>query len=429
MRRISLVLFLVGAVLLSTRAVQALGAEHQSGSSLPLLRYRALHAHAAVALARDASLPRQVQSGAITDAGQLQEPASVYPSDFSGNVAGQKFTANNADDEGYKASGLFFALLHSPSQSGGFSYKSVGMLFGFAEVATKTFPDNVSFYLEYLASAYTTPDAASNAFNSLVSYYTTFSNAQQSTCSFAGANQCLNVTIPDAVTITDPNTLITYSYAAILRILQKSNSVWEGGLFLPRDDVNQNKDLAAQAIDGMSSGYIALFNTTQGPGPAPTLAPTQAQPTATLVFKPPAKPTATPTPTQPATLPTQAPTQARFNLVKVQFEKVTGQPKDSDPAVKKAKSGTRLFFIVFFNVDSGPPNLSFTGAYSIKNGSRIVQHSKDTGRLDANNPAGLYYFRTTWKSPKATGTYAGTYAITMSGKTLKGSAKIKIVKK
>jgi len=176
--------------------------------------------------------PQQVQSGVVKDASQLKEPAYVYPSDLT--VAGQSLTPVDADDTSLQKNGLFFALLHNMDNPSSvhFSYKDNGMLFAYTEVATKNLPSGRPYFIEYLASAYSNPDAAVNALNGLVSFYSNYSSPTVTTCSFSGAEQCLDVKIPGALQYTDQTTSITYAYNPILRIMQKSNSVWEAGYFL-----------------------------------------------------------------------------------------------------------------------------------------------------------------------------------------------------
>jgi hypothetical protein len=320
MKAFAAIVIVVGVVLLPAAGVHAkpsgLGASAAQRGLHPL---RHQPAHGRATLSGDVNAPpQQVQSGVVKDASQLKVPFYVYPSDFT--VAGQTVTAHDADDPSLTSSGLLFAFLHyddQPDTHVHFFYKDVGMLFGYAEVAQKVLADKTRFYVEYLASAYSNPDSAVSALNGLVSYYGTYPSARSTTCSVSGAEQCLDVSFPDAFSVTDQTSLVTYSYTAVVRIVQKSNSVFEGGYFLVREDFSANSSVGQQVLTDLVNAYIALFTGSSGGGSTstPTAAPTlQLRPTSTPTSVPPtstpvptATPTRTPRPLQPTKTPTPKP--------------------------------------------------------------------------------------------------------------------------
>jgi hypothetical protein len=315
MKAFAALVIVVGVVLLPAAGVHA----KPSGASVAK---RALHPlHHQLAHGRDTlsggvpAPPPQVQSGAITDASQLKEPAYVYPSDFT-LQSNRSLTSADADNTSISD----FAYIHYiyDSQVGvHFSYKSSGALFGWYQFADKTLPNKDLFGLEYVATAFGTPDSALNAFNALLDYYTTVQThvvggPTVSLCTYAGADQCILVSWPGFFTDSSG-----YGYLGGFRVLQKSNSIWEGGYILRSDDLSANQSAGEQARDVMSTAYIALFGGSSGggatstPTPAPTLqlkptaTPTSVPPTSTPV--PTATPTRTPKPLQPTKTPTPRP--------------------------------------------------------------------------------------------------------------------------
>ena len=367
MRRFLLAFSLLAGVLLSTPATHAAGTQHG-------------YQH------------QTVSSGAITSAPQLKESSSVYPPNFQVAIS-QPVNASSADQS-------YFGTLHS------ITYENLGMLFGWLQIAAMGLPSGNAFLLAYLASGYSSPDVATTAFDDASSAWTSGTAA---VCSFPGAIQCVQVTIQNAIMISG------LPYTAVMRILLKSNTIWEGGYLLEQDDFAANKSAGDQYANALANGYIALFNApTATPVPTPVSTPAVTPtPSPTLVTGPP--PTTTPTPT----------TRTEFSIITVRFEKPKAQPSLNDAVLTKAKSGTKVELVGFLEVKSAPPGLPFTTSFQITEGGKVVAHVAGSGQLDAADPTGIYTLPARYKLPKKVGTYVGTVTVTMNGQTEQGSARIK----
>jgi hypothetical protein len=167
MRRLLVSLFVLIGLALSASPVHAAGIGprvHHSLSAVPsLTRGSAVRPHADVA-----APVGQVQSGAVTSAAQLHIPeGSIYASNYQ--VGSQALTPSQADDPNLTD----IAYAHTVVSQTQFSYKNAGMLFGWGELGTLAVGDGTTYFLEFIASAYASPDAAASAYNSLTNYYAT----------------------------------------------------------------------------------------------------------------------------------------------------------------------------------------------------------------------------------------------------------------
>jgi hypothetical protein len=423
---------MVASVVLSSPVARA--ATKDGRSIRPLQPLHLFHSVRHLAPRMDVGAPSRqtVQSGAITKASQLEEPESQWDSTWK--VGTQAITPQQADDTNL----LFLACVHvgcsSQTYNSGyhFSYKDSGMLFGWAERGVYTFSDGNIFAEEYVASAYSTPDSAQNAYNALTSFYATLSQystitgANGTNCSFAGVSACYQVTIPGVLTSQQSGT----NYDGVVRILLQSNSVFEGAYFINHEDYDAaNKSIADSNMDIMSNYYAKIF---QG-APSTTPTPTSVTPTPPKITPTPPKITPTPPKTTPTTTTTTSPTpvtpvQVQFTVTRVFWEKATAAGHSTDKALKKGKPGTKVRLIAVFRVDSAPASLPVTVKFQVMKGGKAVAGGSQSGTLDPSDPTGIYPVPIGWTLPKKLGSYVGVATVQMSGQSQSGKATIKVVK-
>lgn len=339
-------------------------------------------------------------SGAIQASTQLKLPYSTYPPTFAVGVS-QPLAPHDADT-------TLLGGLHN------ITYENLGMLGGWYQQAQIDLPNDAgTFLLVYLASYYSSPQAATGAFNDAASAWT---HGSATSCTFPGADQCAQVTLKPAYTNADG-----FPYDGVFRTLTKSNAMFEVGYLLLDSTFLDpaQRAIGDSSLDAMSKGFVSLFTpATPAPTPVSTLPPVTPPPSTPPPVTP---PPATPTP------PVHTP--AQYRLITVRYEKAGTKANLKNSPLRSVKGGAKVILSAYFEVTAADAGLAYTETFDVHRGSKMVAHGQFSHTLDASSPTGTYWARGDLTLPKKTGTYKGTVTISMDGQNQAGSANIKIVKK
>jgi hypothetical protein len=93
------------------------------------------------------------------------------------------------------------------------------------------------------------------------------------------------------------------------------------------------------------------------------------------------------------------------------------------PNLASTKKGTKARLGLYFDVRSAPAALAVTTNFNVIYKGKTVYSSTVRGKLDANNPSGVYSVSKTY-TPKGKGTYTFVGKVSMGGLTIARSATL-----
>jgi len=328
---------------------------------------------------------------------QLRLPSSVFPT-ASQELANFAVTATEADQNT-----LFGSILANANSSFG----AQGTSGGWYERYAKDLPNNGLMVLRYLGTYYSSADAARAVFGSLaIAYVVNF--AGTTACSYG--DQCIQ---GDAQIADDTGLQYIGTYRQVLR----GNAIFQGLYDIGGADFPANKPSGDQALDGMTTAFLAQVD----PQPSSTATP----PTPGVAAASP-RPVTGPTP-QPTAGPTSIP--IGFNILSVRGEKADSEPdfKLAEHPVAKVTSGGKINASMYVSVNSAPLNSTLQTTIAIKAGSKTLLSRSGSQNL-GGHPAGIYRFSLP-VTLSGTGTFHVVGRATINGQSQQRRGTIKVVAK
>jgi len=329
---------------------------------------------------------RSSAPAAAIDPGALDVPASAFsPATFDG--------PQGIDDNG-TADTLWFAADHSKS------YESLQRVSGYFESADWSSTQ----YYDYQGSTFASATTAAAAQKDGVTYVSSQTGDTPTDCTSA-----FNLPCDILAYQTSDNQGVLYNDIQVGPCLVETAAHADASLFNQSSVSTALANTLAQitnaAVSIASTACLGTSSTTGNTGSTTTPTPT---------------PSPTPTPTT---------TTISYSILKVQWAKGGTDVSKSTAHISKAKEGSKVQLVVYFNVDSAPASEPVSIDFSVSKSGKQVAHGSTSGNLDATDPTGTYPVSVNWKLPKKTGTYVGKATVSMGGQSESGTAKIKDQKK
>lgn len=334
----------------------------------------------------------------ISNPGQLELPASAFPSDY-------KEDGNEAWPTSYADTSTF-------SKEHVKSYSALGLLGAWYQYYDKIITSSTTpgvivvspVEVAYLGTYYMDAATADAAFSDILS------NPQVSDpapCSYG--TRCITFHVD--LEWNGP------TYSGVDAIVEQGNAVAEIRADVFKDQYDQVGTAAfATNVDNVAQAFVQVVSSL---GPTNTPVPPTATPTSTAAPTPP--PTATPT-----NIPTPTPIPLSFRVLSVRAEKQGSKPDLTlrRAPIKQVKMGTKLLLSIYTLVQSAPPNSRGTAGFLLTSRGRTVLHR--TAQMTIPSTTTATYRWTASFKPTKPGRYTFRGTVTIDGQAETASATIRV---